>query len=84
MIDSKPTVETGTRRNAELDQEAGLALDALVEMARDRGVPIGPGEMMSRAIWLFYSVATGALVVTPSTEMDALAEGGPADGSRVH
>ena len=77
------TVETETR-HGELDQEAGLALDALVEMALDRGAQIGPGQMMSRAIRLYHAVASGTLVVSRGDEMDALAEGGPADVSQIH
>ena len=77
------TVENETR-HGELDQEAGIALDALVAMAFDMGVTIDAGELMSRSVRLYYLVVTGEMVVTPSTEMDALAEGGPADVSQIH
>lgn len=64
-------------KHGELGDESSLALERLLEMAREIGEDIGPGEMMSRALRLYLAVVTGGVIVTPSRELsDMAAEAG--------
>ena len=49
----------GVLQCGELDEAGTEALLDLLDMARDMGAEIGPGEMMSRAIRLYCAVCNG-------------------------
>ena len=65
------TVETEVR-HGELDELASAVMDKLLVMARDAGVQVGPGEMLSRALRMYYAFCTGGVIVTPSPELAAM------------
>ena len=84
MNERKPMVETAVR-HGELDDGASAALDELLAMARDAGVEIGPGDMLSRAMRMYYAIVTGGVLVSPSPELAAMvADARLADVSRGH
>ena len=62
----------GVLQCGELDEEGTEALLDLLDMARDMGAEIGPGEMMSRAIRLYCAVCNGGMTLTPSPELAEL------------
>ena len=59
--------------HGQLDDDSSLALERLLEIARDTGVDISPGEVMGRALRLYLAVVTGRLIVTPSAELAEMA-----------
>ena len=60
-------------KHGQIDDESSFALESLLEMAHASGADIGPGEMMGRAIRLYYAVVTGRLIVAPSRELADMA-----------
>ena len=61
-------------RHGQLDEAAGAVLEELLAMARDMGVEVNPGEMMSRALRLYHAVVTGAVEILPGAELSAQME----------
>ena len=64
----------------ELDDKAAYLLTDLLAMARDNGAAFTPGEVMSTAIRVYFSLVIGDLIMVASPKLEAKWAAADTDG----
>ena len=68
-IDEQVDEEVLVDHQGRLDEGATICMNRLVQIAAEGGADMSPGDIMSRAIRLYYAAATGGVRCTPSDEL---------------